>query len=35
VAAALQTTLVNVYKSRSNVQKRLADEVKHLEGGEE
>ncbi|MFM8287489.1 MAG: sigma-70 family RNA polymerase sigma factor, partial [Planctomycetaceae bacterium] len=35
VATAMQTTLVNVYKARSNVQKRLADEVKHLEGGEE
>jgi len=32
VAAALQTTLANVYKSRSNVQKRLADEVRYLEG---
>jgi len=31
-AAALHTTLANVYKSRSNVQKRLADEVRYLEG---
>lgn len=32
VAAALQTTLANVYKSRSNVQRRLAEEVRYLEG---
>lgn len=35
VATSLQTTLANVYKSRSNVQKRLADEVRYLEGMDE